>query len=60
MAKGKGKSMVIRLMSQAGTGYFYTVRRAIKANMEKLRLIKFDPRVNSRVLFVEEKIKKGK
>ena len=57
MAK-KGRSSVVRLMSQAGTGYFYTIRRAIKANMEKLQLIKFDPRVNARVLFKEEKIKK--
>jgi len=56
----KKKSVVLRLVSQAGTGYFYTIRRAIKANMEKLQLIKFDPRVNARVLFKEEKIKKGK
>ena len=50
MAKAK-KSMVVRLVSQAGTmGYFYTIRRAIKANMEKLQLIKFDPRVNARAL----------
>ena len=34
MAK-KRTSMVVRLMSQAGTGYFYTLRRAIKANQEK-------------------------
>lgn len=34
MAK-KRTSMVVRLMSQAGTGYFYTIRRAIKANQEK-------------------------
>ena len=34
MAKAK-KSQVLRLVSQAGTGYFYTIRRAIKANMEK-------------------------
>ena len=77
----KKKSQVIRLVSQAGTGYFYTMRRTIKANMEKcaaaartrakcrlstlaraplrrLLRIKFDPRVNARVLFKEEKIKK--
>ena len=34
MAKKKS-SVVIRLMSQAGTGYFYTLRRAIRANQEK-------------------------
>ena len=34
MAK-KRTSVVVRLMSQAGTGYFYTLRRAIRANQEK-------------------------
>lgn len=83
MAKKKG-SMVIRLMSMAGTGFFYTMRKAVRANAEKcavlaphtalhtrsptaarprarrLQLIKFDPRVNARVLFKEERIKKSK
>ena len=76
------KASVMRLVSQAGTGYFYTFKKAAKAGVEKcaavippsasvqcllmcclhlrLKLIKFDPRVNARVLFVEEKIKKGK
>jgi len=57
MAKKKG-AVVMRLVSQAGTGFFYTIKRAIKANQEKLQLIKFDPRVNARVLFKEERIKK--
>jgi len=48
----------MRLVSQAGTGFFYTIKRAIRANQEKLQLIKFDPRVNARVLFKEERIKK--
>ena len=34
MAKAK-KSMVVRLVSQAGTGFFYTVRKAVRANAEK-------------------------
>jgi len=57
MAKKKG-AVVMRLVSQSGTGFFYTIKRAIKANQEKLQLIKFDPRVNARVLFKEERIKK--
>jgi len=57
MAKKKG-AVVMRLVSQAGTGFFYTIKRAIRANQEKLQLIKFDPRVNARVLFKEERIKK--
>lgn len=35
MAKAKKTSIVIRLMSQAGTGYFYTLRKNIKSNPEK-------------------------
>ena len=57
MARKKAAT-VVRLVSQAATGYFYTVKRAIRANQEKLHLIKYDPRVNSHVLFKEEKIKK--
>ena len=34
MAKKKATT-VIRLVSQAGTGYFYTVRKAVRANAEK-------------------------
>lgn len=35
MAKKKKATQVIRLVSQAGTGYFYTFRKAIKAQAEK-------------------------
>ena len=95
MAKKKATA-VLRLVSQAGTGFFYTLRKNVRSNSEKcgaprepherpgplrarkppplvpspasklpptctvrrLQLIKFDPRVNARVLFKEEKIKK--
>ena len=33
--KKKKASIVLRLVSQAGTGYFYTIRKAIRANAEK-------------------------
>jgi large subunit ribosomal protein L33 len=58
MAKSKAKSVVLRLMSQAGTGYYYTFRRVQKGVQEKLQLMKFDPVVNRHVLFKEERIKK--
>lgn len=35
MAKAKKSSIVIRLVSMAGTGYFYTKRKNVKANPEK-------------------------
>ena len=34
MAKKKG-SVVLRLVSQAGTGFFYTLRKAVRPNAEK-------------------------
>jgi len=55
MAKAKKTSVIIRLLSQAGTGYFYTKRKNIKANPEKLLLMKHDPVVNKHVLFKEER-----
>ena len=59
MAKrAKKATQAIRLVSQAGTGYFYTKRKNTKSNPEKLVLVKYDPRVNARVLFKEERIKK--
>ena len=56
MPKGK-KQLFIRLVSQAGTGYFYTRKKNPKL-LEKLELMKYDPIVNRHVLFKEEKIKK--
>ena len=35
MAKSKAKSVVLRLMSQAGTGYYYTFRTTLKGVREK-------------------------
>ena len=47
--------IVVRLMSAAGTGYFYTVRKQrVKARMT---LRKYDPVVRQHVLFVEQKKK---
>ncbi|CAB3988796.1 39S ribosomal L33, mitochondrial [Paramuricea clavata] len=52
------RSMLVRLVSAAGTGYFYTMRRN-RARPDKLVLMKHDPIVNKHVLFVETKVKKG-
>jgi large subunit ribosomal protein L33 len=55
MAKGKNNRELIRLVSSAGTGYFYTTSKK-RAN-DKLQLKKFDPKVRKHVLFKEAKIK---
>lgn len=55
---------IIKLVSTAGTGYFYTTTRNKRITTEsknvvngKLQLMKFDPKVRKHVIFKEEKIK---
>ena len=55
MAKSKNNRELIRLVSSAGTGYFYTTSK--KRAREKLQLMKYDPKVKKHVLFKEAKIK---
>ncbi len=47
----------IKLVSSAGTGYFYTTTKNKKLSQEKLKLKKYDPRVRRHVEFVEEKMR---
>jgi large subunit ribosomal protein L33 len=47
----------IKLVSSAGTGYFYTTTKNRKTSSEKLRLKKYDPVVRKHVEFVEEKLR---
>jgi len=61
MAKAKKAArQLIRLVSQAGTGWFYNTTKNVKNTPEKLQLVKHDPVVNQHVLFKEEKVVKGK
>ncbi|KAI8609646.1 hypothetical protein BC830DRAFT_1149562 [Chytriomyces sp. MP71] len=53
-AKGKARTIVVRLISSAGTGFFYTMTRR-RALGTKLALMKHDPIVNKHVLFNEGK-----
>ena len=47
----------IKLVSTAGTGYFYTTTKNKRKNPDKLKMKKYDPVVQKHVEFVEEKIK---
>lgn len=47
----------IRMVSSAGTGYFYTTTKNKRKTPDKLRLKKYDPVVRQHVEFVEAKIK---
>uniref|UniRef100_A0A6N2MVU6 50S ribosomal protein L33, chloroplastic n=1 Tax=Salix viminalis TaxID=40686 RepID=A0A6N2MVU6_SALVM len=44
--KKKKTFMFIRLVSAAGTGFFYVKRKSAKKALEKLEFRKYDPRVN--------------
>jgi len=48
---------VKRLLSTAGTGYSYIIKRGIKGEKKtKLEVKKFDPRAKKHVLFKESKL----
>jgi large subunit ribosomal protein L33 len=53
--KGKGREL-IRLVSTAGTGYFYTTSKNKKRTPDKLKFKKYDPVVRKHVEFKESKI----
>ncbi|KAK4773180.1 hypothetical protein SAY87_028199 [Trapa incisa] len=55
--KKKAASVFIRLVSAAGTGFFYVKKKNPRKILEKLEFRKFDPRVNRHVLFTEAKMK---
>ena len=49
------RTIVARLVSAAGTGFFYTVKR--QRLKERMILRKYDPVVRRHVLFMEQKKK---
>lgn len=53
----KPSTVLIKLVSTAGTGYFYTTKKNTKNTTEKLAVRKYDPRVRKHVEFKESKIK---
>ena len=56
-AKKKLGSTLIKMISEAGTGYFYVTKKNPKKMPNKLQLMKDDPRVRAHVLFTEAKMK---
>ncbi|KAK6094686.1 39S ribosomal protein L33, mitochondrial [Batrachochytrium dendrobatidis] len=51
--KAKARTLVVRLISTAGTGFTYQTTR--RRTLPKLQLRKYDPVVNQHVLFIEGK-----
>lgn len=57
-AKKKKATMLYKMVSSAGTGFFYVGEKNVKQAARKLQLRKYDPLVNQYVLFLEHKLKK--
>ena len=53
----KPSTVLIKLVSSAGTGFFYTTKKNPRTTTEKLSLKKYDPKVRTHVEFKEAKIK---
>ena len=53
----KSSTVLIKLVSSAGTGYFYTTKKNPRSTTEKLTLRKYDPKIRKHVDFKEAKIK---
>ena len=47
----------IKLVSSAGTGYFYTTTKNKKNTTGKLKIKKYDPVVRKHVVFKESKLR---
>jgi large subunit ribosomal protein L33 len=56
LAACKGGRELIRLVSTANTGFFYTTSKNRKRTPDKLVLMKYDPVVRKHVEFKESKI----
>lgn len=50
-------TILIRLVSSAGTGHFYTTTKNPRNHPEKMERKKYDPRIRKHVMYKEAKIK---
>ena len=53
----KPNTILLRLVSSAGTGYFYVAKKNPRTKTEKLEFRKYDPVARKHVAFKEAKIK---
>ena len=53
----KSNTVKIKLVSSAGTGFYYVTKKNPRTQTEKLSLRKYDPVVRKHVEFREAKIK---
>lgn len=55
-SKAKRSSVLFKMVSSAGTGFFYLARRNPKQKQEKMLFSKYDPIVRKHVEFKEHKM----
>ncbi|KAK1759497.1 hypothetical protein QBC47DRAFT_372157 [Echria macrotheca] len=55
--KPKSRVLIVRLVSMAATGFFYTFTRPRTST--PMSMLKYDPIVRRKVLFVEQKRRGG-
>jgi len=53
----KPTTQLIKMVSTAGTGYFYVTKKNPRTSTEKLEKRKYDPRARKHVVFKESKMK---
>ena len=53
----KKNTVLLRMESTAGTGYFYVMKKNPRKYQEKLSFRKYDPKAKKHVEFVEKKLK---
>ncbi len=53
----KTNTILIKLVSSAGTGYYYIAKKNPRTTTDKLEFRKYDPVVRKHVLFKEGRIK---
>ncbi|MCH7542458.1 MAG: 50S ribosomal protein L33 [Proteobacteria bacterium] len=53
----KSSTVLIKLVSSAGTGYYYVTKKNPRTTTDKLEFRKYDPVVRKHVLFKEGRIK---
>ncbi|MBM3590313.1 MAG: 50S ribosomal protein L33 [Alphaproteobacteria bacterium] len=55
-SKAKRSSILFKMVSSAGTGFYYLARRNPKQKTEKMAFNKYDPIVRKHVEFKEQKL----
>jgi large subunit ribosomal protein L33 len=53
----KPTTQLIKMVSTAGTGYFYVAKKNSRTMTEKLELRRYDPKARKHVVFKESKMK---